>query len=130
MVGIRSLRRNEEKAQPAARANSGLRPEWLILNVRQKMKTVCLLLFALFAGVGGNTFAADSPARVSKEEVWRLTLAVALLDYPIEQSKIREALGIPETVKPTLGGVTDDWRDTYWLWFLTEFDDGSYYALK
>jgi hypothetical protein len=96
------------------------------------MKTACLLLFVLLAHLGGNAFAADSGALVAKEEVKRLILAVALLDYPIEQGKIRDALGIAKEVVPTWGGsgLDEDKRGTYWIWPLIRNDDGSYYALK
>lgn len=63
-------------------------------------------------------------------EVRRLKVAVALLDYPVEQNKVRDALGIPAEVTHSFG--SEDWkRGTYWIWPLYRLGDGSsYYALK
>lgn len=71
-------------------------------------------------------------AQVSPEEVKRLTIATALLDYPIEQSKVRDALGIPKGVEPSWGSNESEGlgRGTYWLWPLLRKSDGSYFALK
>jgi hypothetical protein len=69
---------------------------------------------------------------VSQAEVKRLTIAAALLDYPIEQSKVRDALGIPKGVEPSLGSRENEGarRGSYWLWTLLRAPDGSYFATK
>lgn len=76
--------------------------------------------------------AAEPEVQVSQDEVERLTIAAALLDYPIEQSKVRDVLGIPKEVERSWGSRENDGakRGTYWIWPLLRSTDGSYYALK
>ena len=91
-----------------------------------------LLSFVLIVTCLLSSNAAEPEAQVSQDEVKRLTIAAALLDYPIEQSKVREALGIPKGVEPSSGSREDEGakRGTYWLWPLLRAADGSRFALK
>jgi hypothetical protein len=94
------------------------------------MKTLLALVVVLTGLSGGK--AAEPEARVSRAEVKRLTIATALLDYPIEQNKIRDALGIPKEVEPSIGSFEKEGakRGSYWLWPLLRTADDSYFALK
>jgi hypothetical protein len=90
------------------------------------------LASVLFATCLLTTKAAEPVAQVSQEEVKRLTIAAALLDYPIEQNELRDALGIPKGVEPSWGSSENEGakRGSYWLWPLLRSTDGSYFALK
>jgi len=94
------------------------------------MRTLIAFVFIVTCLLSGK--AAEPEALVSQEEVKRITIAAALLDYPIEQSKVRDALGLPKGVEPSLGSVENEGakRGTYWLWPLLRATDGSYFALK
>lgn len=94
------------------------------------MKTLLTSFFFVTCLLSGK--AAEPEALVSQDEVRRLTIAVALLDYPIEQSNVRDALGIPKGVEPSWGSGESEGakRGTYWVWPLLRATDGSYFALK
>ncbi len=97
------------------------------------MKPTCLLLFVLFVCIWRNAWAAEPVLPLSSGEVKRLIVAVALLDYPVEQAPVREALGISDSVKPAWGGgggTIGDARGSYWIWPIQRFEGGSYYAIK
>ena len=94
------------------------------------MRTLLAFIFVLTCLLGGN--AAEPKASVSQDEVKRLIIAVALLDYPIEQDKVRDVLGIPKGVEASWGSSEKEGakRGTYWLWPLLRARDGSDFALK
>jgi hypothetical protein len=94
------------------------------------MRALLTFIFALACLSSGK--AAEPEARLSEDEIRRLTIAAALLDYPIEQSKIHDALGIPKEVEPSMGTSEDDGakRGSYWLWPLRDTADGGSFALK
>jgi len=91
-----------------------------------------LLTFVFIVTLFVRVQAAESEALVSQAEVKRLTIAAALLDYPIEQSKVRDALGIPKGVEPSFGSRENEGakRGSYWHWPLRRGPDGSSFALK
>lgn len=94
------------------------------------MRTFLTFVFIVTCLLSGK--AAEAVAPVSEDEVRRLTLAAALLDYPVDQTKVRDALGIPKGVEPAFGSTEDEGakRGIYWLWPLLRATDGSYFALK
>ncbi|HEY4247215.1 MAG TPA: hypothetical protein VGM64_10185 [Lacunisphaera sp.] len=94
------------------------------------MKT--LLAFGFVLGCLSVSKAAEPKTQVSRDEVRRLTIAVALLDYPIEQSKVRDAVGIPNGVDLSWGSSENEGskRGSYWYWPLLNTPDGSSFALK
>jgi len=94
------------------------------------MKTLLAFVFIITGLLSGK--AVEPEAQVSQDEVKRLTIAAALLDYPIEQTKVRDALGIPKGVEPSMGSGENEGakRGSYWLWPLLRSSDGSSYALK
>jgi len=63
-------------------------------------------------------------------EIGRLILATALLDYPIEQIKFREAVGIPDTLKSSFGSYDRERKVSYYYWPLADTSDGGSYTLK
>ena len=100
------------------------------------MKPTCLLLFVLFVCIWRNAWAAEPVLPLSSGEVKRLIVAVALLDYPVEQAPVREALGITDSVKPAWGGGLEretllrvhEWKHLYQQVRLREKDAGSHGA--
>ena len=94
------------------------------------MRTLLAFVFVVTCLLRGR--AAEPEALVSQDEVKRLTIAAALLDYPIEQGKIYDALGIPKGLEPSMGSGENEGakRGTYWLWPLLRAADGSSFALK
>ena len=94
-----------------------------------KVSAVAVILTGL---LGVTALATEPSVSVSPAEVGRLALAAALLDYPVEQVRLRDALGIPAGVHSTGGGYENEGarKGAYDLWPLTQDAAGGRYSLK
>jgi hypothetical protein len=91
------------------------------------MKTVCLIL--TFVGLAGAKLLAQAEADLSFSEIHRLSVAVALVDYPIAQGKFRSEIGLPDSVRPSFGHASAG-LPTFHFFPLKTLADESYYALR
>jgi len=84
----------------------------------------------LFVCLRGTMSLAEPTASLSLSEIGRLVLATGLVDYPIEQHKFREAIGIPEHMKSSISTDDRNGRGAYLLWHLAERADGDSYEMR
>jgi hypothetical protein len=93
------------------------------------MRTLTLILVvAALLRVG----LAQSDTRwPSMREIRRLSIAVALADYPLPESKVMETIGLPTYMPPVIGGEESPHRAASLISALSEPEDPKgYFAIR
>jgi hypothetical protein len=93
------------------------------------MRTLALILVvSALLGVG----LAQSETRwPSMREIRRLSIAVALADYPLPESKVKETIGLPTYLPPVIGGGGSPNRAAFLISALSDPEDPKgYFAIR
>ncbi len=88
------------------------------------------LLFVLFGLGAGSILTAGPGLDLPPAEIKRLALAVALVDYPVDQVAFRNLIGLSAQPDGGMSGYVSDPRGMFELWDLAHLPDGSRYRLK
>lgn len=92
------------------------------------MKTLTLGLVAVLSLF--HRGVAAEPRWSTPAEIERLSLCIALADFPVKQGRLREVVGVPQYVPP-LWGSSWDAGSAFWIAALTDPESANgYYALR
>jgi hypothetical protein len=86
-------------------------------------------LLVLFVCICGALFPAEPRPNVPPAEIGRLILATALLEYPIEQNKLHEALGLSSNLRSSGGSWDYKKQASCLIWPLAETAEGGTYVM-
>lgn len=108
------------------------------------MKLLLCILIVLVFRVGAETNTEEVPefvpvypleakpwpefAHVEEKDIRNLTLAAALIEYPIEQSEVSSLMDLPDSVQRSIGSSGDP-RGHSFYWPLIQYADGRQYYL-
>jgi hypothetical protein len=90
------------------------------------MKDIAIWLFLVSTSLAGET-----SGWISAREIERLSLTIALVDFPIRESAAKEVLGLPVKMPPLIGGSSSIHNREYLISALSDPDDPKgFYAIR